>query len=362
MNNTTITVQQYFDGYKLHTSGPYDITVVAGYYKSIEKSTTMSPGHYNTLLPSMVEAHCHLFLNGDELDFAQRSQYMKSSKTAMTTLAMANLQKYHKYGIRVIRDAGDAFGINTAVKQYATELGIKLISAGVGIRKAKRYGSFMACEVGSIADIQQVIDGILPSADSVKVVLTGIIDFEHGKVKGKPQFSLAEMQAIVKYVHAKGLKVFVHCSGEAGLDIAVKSGVDSIEHGFFMNKRLLEEMGEQGIVWVPTFIPVAFQYYHPEYCGWTAETLARLNDILENHRKMLRQAINWGNRIMVGSDAGSYGVGHVSGLLAEITEMRQAGIADADIFKALVTTSREYFNLPVPEVKINAKADYCLLE
>ena len=95
---------------------------------------------------------------------------------------------------------------------------------------------------------------------------------------------------------------------------AAAAGVDSVEHGFFMTPAILREMAERQIAWVPTFIPVEFQYRHPEYGRWNAAVLEKLRAILDNHACCLRLAEEYGVPVMAGSDGGSFGVPHGRGL------------------------------------------------
>ena len=139
----------------------------------------------------------------------------------------------------------------------------------------------MAREVGTREEITAAVREIAATADDLKVIQTGIIDFKAGTVKGEPQFDTAELQFIVRLAREEGLRTFVHCSGAAGIEVAVAAGVDSIEHGFFMTRELLKGMANQGIAWVPTFSPVEFQWRRPEIAGWDEQTVSNLRRILD---------------------------------------------------------------------------------
>ncbi|OGV34377.1 MAG: hypothetical protein A2020_04855 [Lentisphaerae bacterium GWF2_45_14] len=372
-----LEVKSFFDGKKLHDKGPYTILVSNGRYHSILKGTAdenflnlMDAFRHgkvvrklgNFIMPSMVESHCHIFLDGDELDAQKRSAYLKSPREKLVETAWRNIEKYRAKGIRTIRDAGDIHGINNGLRDILKNSDMTVISAGRGIRKKKRYGSFMAHEVEDSCDIRDAIKKIAETADTVKIILTGIIDFENGTVKDPFQFDADEMRLIVEISHSLGLKTFVHCSGKDGLRIAVESGVDSIEHGFFMSEDILEQMALKKIAWSPTFIPVHFQYAFPEYCGWNPATVDKLNAILENHSIHLCKAHKMGISILAGSDGGSYGVKHGEGLFEELALMRKAGLPHDAVLNAATLAPREHFGLASNAISIGNKADYICLE
>ena len=122
------------------------------------------------------------------------------------------------------RDAGDCHGINHAMRDELRgdpAALVSLRSAGMGVKRAKRYGSFIARDVGSIEEIPAVIQELATASDDVKVILTGIIDFEAGAVKGAPQFNVEELQCVIAEARLHGRKTLAHCSGAEGLKVAL---------------------------------------------------------------------------------------------------------------------------------------------
>ncbi len=355
-------VESYFDGERLRAGGPFEIAVSNGQIKSIEKAAPGAKGSAFAM-PSLFEGHCHLFLDGEELDALKRSTYLKGSRESMLKTALENVERYRACGVSGVRDAGDAQGVNFEVRKLVAGTGFKVLCAGKGIRKRKRYGSFMASEVDDAPSLAAAVrDAASAGADTVKIVLTGIIDFENGVVKDQPQFSLEELRVAVSTARERNLKTFVHCSGLDGLKLAVDAGVDSIEHGFFMDRSIVEGMAERGIAWCPTFIPVHFQMANPHYCGWSPASVRNLKAILENHKQCLRWAHELGVPILAGSDGGSYGVKHGAGLLEELELMLEAGIPLEAVLRSATTELRRLYGLPSNAIKPGSVAGFIVLE
>ncbi len=357
MNNLLIQAQTYFDGQRHHTAGPYIFTIANGMIRDIGAlrpgegfpSAHATTQRWNTafVMPGLVEAHGHLFLDGGELDLTRRKQYLSATMPQMLEVARSNLAANITAGITLIRDAGDIHGVNTHLKkEIAQNRGVvpELRSPGRAIRKTDRYGSFMAVEVGDAASIERTIEALAPTADDLKILLTGIIDFENGRVKGPVQFDLEETRLMVRTARRLGLKTYAHCSGSEGLNIAVEAGIDSIEHGFFMEPDIVKKMADQGAAWVPTFAPVYFQFARPDVTKWNAATLAKLHAILQNHFHSVAQAAARGVPVVAGSDAGSYGVPHGAGLIDELLFLRQAGLTVEQVLSAATTVPRRLWN------------------
>lgn len=364
---TTIIAESYFDGERFFEDGPYTITTLNGRIDSLERGAppagSIDHVHAPFLMPGLVEGHAHLFLNGAELDVKKRSDYLSAPREEMMAVARSSAQASMRSGVTLLRDAGDIHGINTAIKAELAGRGDApaIRSAGRALRKVKRYGSFMAIEATDSESIVACIEELVPTADVVKVLMTGIIDFKSGKMMGSVQFDAAEAELIVTTARAHGLRTFTHCSGVDGLAIAVGAGMDSIEHGFFMTRKILEQMAEKQIAWVPTFSPVHFQFERPELAGWDAETVGRLEQILDNHYRHLAMAFEMGVPIVAGSDAGSYGVPHGVALIDELFHAAKAGIPLEAILASATSTPRARWGYPSADIKPGNYLDLIVL-
>jgi len=361
MAKTIFLTQSYFDGEHYHANGPYTIVTRAGRILYIEAggSLLQEAGfteQINTgavqlhqcvfLMPGLTEGHCHLFLDGLELDVEKRRQYLSVPFDVMVAVGSQNMAKNLAAGITLIRDGGDRFGINhhlAAEARNKTGLNPEIRSPGKALFKQGGYGGFIGTGVKDNEGILSAVHSIAKDSADLKILLTGIIDFEKGEVKGPIQFNLEEMSFIVKTARQLGLLTYAHCSGQEGLRIAVEAGVDSIEHGFFMNRDTLKAMADKQISWVPTFSPVYFQYRSPELAGWNEQTVQKLDAILQNHFECIALAFEMGVPVIAGSDAGSYGVPHGSGLIDELFFLARAGIPTANVLASATSVPRTFW-------------------
>jgi imidazolonepropionase-like amidohydrolase len=364
-----VRAQSYFDGQDLHseTEGPFLLAIRDGAIESIASAAVDARADIEApfIMPGLVEAHSHLFLHGGELDLEKRNAYLNAGTADMMEVARANVVRSQRAGITLVRDAGDRYGINHAIRDELRRderANVAVRSPGLGIKRPKRYGGFMARDIEPGGDIEAIVDDITRTADDVKIILTGVIDFAAGSVKGSPQFDEEELRAIVAAAHARERRTFAHCSGLEGLEVAVSAGVDSIEHGFFMTRDVLERMADKGIAWVPTFSPVHFQWARPEIAGWDGATVGNLRRILDSHLEHVAIAHALGVELVAGSDSGSPGVVHGEALIDELLHFLEAGMPMRDVLRTATSRPRRLWGLPPVDIRPGNAAEFVIFE
>jgi imidazolonepropionase-like amidohydrolase len=316
------------------------------------------------LLPGLVDAHVHLFLDGAPTDNKVRAEHLKQPLEQLTEAARRSARQALACGVTAVRDAGDRHGINNRIRDEALDPANQLPrvrSGGLGVKRPKRYGAFMATDVEDAEGIRQSVTRLAAANDEIKLILTGIIDFDAGAVTDEPQFSLDDTRLVVETARAHGRKVFAHCSGVKGLEIAARAGIGSVEHGFFMNREVLALMRDNQAAWTPTFCPVHFQWAHPEAVGWKPETVGNLRRILDDHAHHLAMAQAMGVTLLLGTDAGSMGVEHGYAVLEEIDRYLEAGLTLAQTLQAATANGRRYFDHEHATLRRGAPFDAVLL-
>jgi imidazolonepropionase-like amidohydrolase len=295
-----------------------------------------------TVLPGLIDCHDHLAMHGYDLarrwglDEPQSTRTLRTAKVLEATLAA---------GYTAVRDAGglDA-GFKRAIDEGLVEgprlvLSLVIVSPIGGIGDRASPSGFTCCVpndpllpdgvVNSLADVRPVVRRIVRAgADVIKCATTGGASSREGHGPRDGAFALDEMQALVDEAHALDRRVMCHALGGRGLRIAVEAGVDSIEHGCYLDEEpeLLDQMAERGIFFVPTFS--VYDYHRKSPMPHIRE---RARDLEEHHAMSLSRALSAGVRIAAGTDAGGHG--HPPNAL-EIACLVRAGMAPLQALRA----------------------------
>lgn len=298
------------------------------------------------LLPGWLDAHVHLAL--DSLDF-----YQCLENWAQPELIEGNiktyLQSYLEMGIAAIRDGGDLPGFSWTAKKRVKEgewSGPRIISVHEAVGRAGMYGRFLGRGFQDLRDWQEKEIGFFDQGvDQLKVIVTGLIRFDEFQKVGPTQWTVAELKKIVAAAHERQILVMAHASGEEGISAAIAAGVDSIEHGYYMSTRDLEQMREKNTAWVPTVAPIGniLKYPADRYSPHEVHTLER---ILETHLAKINEAHSLKVRLGVGTDAGAYRVPHAMSLYDEIDWLVQTGIPKLEVYRMATYENARIFGKP----------------
>lgn len=272
-----------------------------------------------TLLPSLIDAHIHLALNG--IDFNQARASWSTEKYRHLIIKNAFSQLLYA-GIGTVRDGGDSAGLNLEAKLLVNNGlldGPQVIATGKAYREKGGYGSFLGEAFTSLEAIPaQVEEDYKAGVNQVKVVVSGIVGFSsYGNVKG-PLISKEALKKVVSSARRHDLKVMAHASSSEAVNFAIEAGVDSIEHGYFITAESLRKMADQGIAWIPTILPVVAQANAPFSTFRTKREIEVVEKVYRRQQKMLETALEAGVCLGVGTDAGAAGVKHGTGLVEEM--------------------------------------------
>ncbi|MEW5899810.1 MAG: amidohydrolase family protein [Bacillota bacterium] len=284
-----------------------------------------------TVLPGLVDCHVHLALDGVDFQGA-RQQWDEPAKTREQVAR--RLAQTLAAGVLSVRDGGDRAGVGLLAREMVKNgalPGPVVAASGCALRKSGMYGSFLGPGVnGDLAGAFRRLAAA--GVDQLKVLVSGIVSFrEYGRV-GPLQFSPDELNFVVVQAHQAGLKVMAHANSDAAVTIAVRAGVDSIEHGYLMSRTTLKMLAQQGVAWVPTIVPVAVQATRSDL--FSREQLTVIEKTYRQQLEAIAEAAELGVTLGVGTDAGSPGVPHGAGYLQELRLYRRAGLEPAAILAA----------------------------
>ncbi len=302
-----------------------------------------------TLLPCLIDAHVHLALDGiNFMDSLKRWDH----EEALQARIGKDLQAAAKAGIGAIRDGGDCRGINLAARNGRSGTGrdgvlkARVVATGEAVRRENGYGSFLGRGYRNPEEIPAFIAALdAAGVDQVKVIASGLVSFnEYGRVGGK-LLAPEELKAVVFLAHRRGLKVMAHASSDEAVKMAVRAGVDSIEHGYYLTKDTLKLMAERRVAWVPTIAPVAALGARSTPGSGPGQDHSLIKRIYEEHIEKLRFALYSGVILGMGSDAGAPGVRHGAGLLTEMEMYKRGSLSNRSILKAATRVNAQILGL-----------------
>jgi imidazolonepropionase-like amidohydrolase len=142
-------------------------------------------------------------------------------------------------------------------------------------------------------------------ADLVKICATGGV-LSKGDDPQASQYTLEEMKAIVTDAHRLGRKVAAHAHGAQGIQWATEAGVDSIEHGSYIDDAGIAAMKQHGTYLVPTVYLQTWMLENYQSIGLPAMFAGKMRDVIAVARKNLTHAFASGVKVALGTDAAVY--------------------------------------------------------
>lgn len=255
------------------------------------------------------ECHAHIIMDG--VNYRHAIDLHRNGPD--DNVIREHLKIYQDRGITFVRDGGDALGVSARAKELAPEYGIDYRTPVFAIHKEGHYGSIVGKSFSTMPEFyKRVLEAKEQSADFIKIMTTGLLDFNaHGAITGTP-LDAAEVKGMVHIAHEEGMAVMSHTNGTYGVQAAVEAGVDSLEHGNYMNEESLTMLSESHTVWVPTLVTVRNLLGDGRYADET------LKPIIETAEENVLKAFRLGVKVAPGSDAGAYRVLHGQGIQDEM--------------------------------------------
>ena len=277
-----------------------------------------------TLLPGLIDAHVHLVWNAS----AEPHELVAREGRALTALRCSHSAALHlRAGVTTVRDLGatDALSVDVA---RAVGLGVlpgpRVVAAGRVVAMTGGHAWFLGREAdGPDAVRQAVRDELKGGANCIKFMASGGV-YGHAEEPGAPQLTVEEMRAGVEEAHKAGRKVAAHAYSVEAISNALDAGVDSIEHGSFLDAKTAERMREEGIYLVPTISVYAAMYAKGPELGAPEYIQRKTPEVLDASREAFRLALEVGVPIAAGTDCGAPGHPHGS-LPEELRLMVEAG-------------------------------------
>jgi imidazolonepropionase-like amidohydrolase len=270
-----------------------------------------------TLLPGLVDAHIHLE-GWHTMNFVD---WLTTPAAVSALRATVDARRLLEAGFTAVRCLGG--GVSLYLKQAVDEgvvPGPRIVTSGRSFIQTSGGGDpwnmpLECMEVfGRLGQgLAETVDGpdecrlgvrrrLREGADCIKILTTGAVHSEHNPPT-RVGFTQEETDALVDEAHRLGLTIAAHAHGTAGILTAVKAGVDTIEHGSYLDEECVELMLERGTYLVPTFA-VSRRNLDPSAGGLPDSEygVRQAREIEEIHRQSFRQAYEAGVKIACGTD------------------------------------------------------------
>ncbi len=263
------------------------------------------------LLPGLID--CHVHLTGDGEPDLYRA--LRKAIPYVTLEAAAHALKTLEAGFTTVRDAGAGYGIDVSLRD-AVAAGIvpgpRLQVSGVPLSITGGHGDdFLPPHVH--IEGRRVVDGpdearkaarteLRAGVDWIKLCATGGVLSERTSPHARG-LTVEEMRAAVEEAHNAGRKTLAHAQGTQGIKNAILAGVDSIEHGFYLDDEAIQLMLDRGVYLVPTLAAVHHIVANAARMGASEWGLTKACEAREAHLESFRRALEANVPIAMGTDA-----------------------------------------------------------
>lgn len=274
-----------------------------------------------TAMPGLIDCHVHFMIDIEPMhELAQMPLSLKILRAA------DNARKTLDAGVTSVRDAGGSpLGLKLAAEQGLIPAPRMKIAVSI-LSQTGGHGDFLLPS-GLSFPIGMPLDGNLPEwpapvcdgvdevrkavranlragADVIKLCSSGGV-LSPSDEPGSTQFTREEIGVMVYEAAAEGKTCMAHAQSTEGIRNAVECGVESIEHGVYMDESVVAEMAKRGTFLVPTLLPgdTLPDLARDKPGSVLPQSLRKAAEVFPHHRASFRMAVEAGVRIAMGTDA-----------------------------------------------------------
>ncbi|HJP94910.1 MAG TPA: amidohydrolase family protein [Pyrinomonadaceae bacterium] len=305
----------------------------------------------STVMPGFIDCHTHLSFQLDKGRTLKDIVLTRNSELAIQATVYA--RRTLLAGFTTVRDVGSANFIDVSLRD-AINRGIvpgpRMFVATHILTITGGHGDFSSGLRDELLAEPDYRRGIINSsedavravrymikygADHIKMASTGGV-LSLGDSQAGEQLTLAEMKAIVQTAHTLGRKVAAHAHGTAGIKNALRAGVDSIEHGTFLDQEAIEMLKEHDAYLVPTIS--AGKWVESKLSDYPPAVAAKAEGLGTLIQKTFANAYRQNVKIAFGTDAGVYPHGENA---REFQYMVEAGMSPMEAIKTATSNASE---------------------
>ena len=302
-------------------------------------------GGGRTALPGLIDAHLHsAYTGGPDLSYI-----IKDLPSFFAFRATVHARRLLHGGITAVRDAGSTAYADIALRQ-AIDAGLvpgpRVRATGYGLKMTGGHGDAFYSPIVEVAqpglcnspdECRKVARmNLKMGADHIKIISASGGVMSAGTEPGAPQFTVEEMRAAIDEAHKASKPAMAHTHGTQAIKNAIVAGVDSVEHGSYLDDEAIDMMLKRGVFLVPTLMAPYRIVQHGDRGGIPEYAVRKARQVREDHVKSFGRAVRAGIKIAMGTDAGTPYNMHGENL-NELPLMVEAGMTP---MQAIVASTR----------------------
>lgn len=311
-----------------------------------------------TLLPGLVDAHVHFSLSGE----ATVADVVDKSNAELALIEAANARRTLLGGVTGVRAMGarDLDVLLGRAIDRGDLPGPRTVANCRSITITGGHGHHLGREVDGPTECRRAVrEQVKCGAEFIKFMATGGVT-TRGTDPRTLSFTRDEMGAIVDEAHRRGVHVAAHAHGAEGVKAAATAGVDTIEHGTFLDGEAIDLLVERDVTLVPT-LSAPFRIARNAERA-TEASVRKTSDVSDRHAESFKGALEAGVRIAGGTDAGTPFNYHGANS-TEIGFMVEYGMDPHDAIVAMTRVAAETVGLEdVGSIEPGAHADLLIVD
>lgn len=297
-----------------------------------------------TILPGLIDCHVHLCLDGSADPITSIS---KESISTITLKAALHARLTLETGVTTIRDLGGKDYIDIAIRDGISSgliQGPRVLCSGRPICMTGGHGWQFSREANGINGVREAVrEQLKAGVDVVKLIATGGV-MTKGVEPGSAQFTLEELMVGVEEAQKAGRRTASHAMGNEGIKNALLAGINSIEHGIFLDDEVIELISERKAYLVPTLSAPYHILRGGIKGGVPAFAVEKTKSVMRSHFQNIKKAYKARVPIAMGTDAGTPFNLHGENL-KELELLVKVGLTPMEAIVAATKTASEVLGL-----------------
>lgn len=313
------------------------------------------------LLPGLIDCHVHLTSGGDPGE-------MNDARDRPLPIAAWHAAEYARRtlhaGVTTVRDMGAAEHLNIHLARAIDDgllEGPAVLAVGFGVTMTGGHGhGFIAREADGPDETRKAVrEQLRAGARAIKLFASGGV-MTPGVDPRSPSLTEDELRAAVEEAHKAFRIVGAHAQATEGVKNAVRAGVDSIEHGVWLDEEVIALMIERGTYLVPTLTAPHHIAYGGLEAGIPPFMVDKAHQVLNDHLASYRAALRAGVRVAMGTDEGTP-LNRPGENAQEILRMAEHGLSPAAAILAATAWAADLLRVDTGRLAVGLRADIIVL-